>query len=308
MRVMVLGSAAGGGFPQWNCACSNCSSLRAGSFCGKPRTQTQIAISESGQTWFLLGASPDLRTQIEATHELAPQQGLRHSPISGVVLASGDLDHVVGLLSLREMQPLRIYATASIRRIVYEENSMFGMLNRAPGQTTWTDIAPGTTFSLVGPQGEVSGLRCETLPLQSHYPTYARAESKPYLKLEEALLGLIVEDRAGTRVAYLSAVPAIDDRLLEQLESTDLLFFDGTFWSDDELLRIGGKQRAQDMGHIPISSADGSLQRLSSLRRPRKIFIHINNTNPMLDESGSQYQEMRAAGWEMAEDGWRFRR
>src|SRR5207302_4652202 len=139
MRVKILGSAAGGAFPQWNCACANCRAVRAGTFHGKPRTQTQVAITQDGRSWFLLGASPDLRAQIEATPELHPRDGVRQSPIAGLVLANADLDHVLGLLLLRELQPLRVYATASVRRILREDNSIFAMLERIPNQALWAD-------------------------------------------------------------------------------------------------------------------------------------------------------------------------
>jgi pyrroloquinoline quinone biosynthesis protein B len=145
VRVKILGSAAGGAFPQWNCACSNCRALRAGTFHGKPRSQTQVAISADSNSWFLLGASPDLRAQIEATAELHPRQGVRQSPIAGAVLANADVDHVLGLLLLRELQPLRVHAAHSIHRILSEDNSMFAMLQRVPGQLTWTDFAPDVT-------------------------------------------------------------------------------------------------------------------------------------------------------------------
>src|SRR6202034_2508334 len=161
MQVKILGSAAGGAFPQWNCACENCSAVRAGTLHGKPRTQTQLALSENGLLWFLLGASPDLRAQIEATPELHPRQGRRHSPIAGVALANADIDHVLGLLLLRELQPLRIYSTASIHRILCEDNSMFGMLHRVPEQAKWTDFRSGEEFSLCDVKGADSGLRCK---------------------------------------------------------------------------------------------------------------------------------------------------
>jgi pyrroloquinoline quinone biosynthesis protein B len=305
MRIAILGSAAGGGFPQWNCACGNCSSLRAGSFTGKARTQAQIAITDDNGSWFLLGASPELRAQIEASPELHPGNGVRHSPIAGVVLTSGDLDHVLGLLLLRELQPLRIYATASIRRLLREDNLMFTMLNRAADQARWTDVVPGKTFALASSDEKTSGLMCEAIPLSSRYPAYVPRHRASQLSPCEAVLGIIIQDSAGNRLGYFPAVPAVDDGLLHLLESTDLLFFDGTFWSDDELMQVqSGTSTAREMGHIPVSSACGSLRRLAELRRPRKFFLHVNNTNPMLDESGPEYREVTAAGWEIAEDGW----
>ena len=315
MRVKILGSAAGGGFPQWNCACPNCRALRAGTFRGKARTQTQVAISGDGRSWFLLGASPDLRAQIEATHELHPHgdaaaSGLRHSPIAGVILLNADLDHVLGLLLLRELQPLRMYATHSVHRVLSEENSMFVMLQRIPGQLTWTDLAPEVTFELLDSIGEDSGLRCHVLPLGRHYPPYVSSWRQSQLHPREASLGLFVESPSGGRLAFMPAVSQIDDVLLKKLDSSDVVLFDGTFWSDDELIRIQGSeqnvQTAQQMGHVPVSGPEGSLAKLAQLARPRKIYIHLNNTNPMLHEAGPEYLQVREAGWEIAEDGWQF--
>ncbi|MGH9499147.1 MAG: pyrroloquinoline quinone biosynthesis protein PqqB [Terriglobales bacterium] len=305
MHIEILGSAAGGGFPQWNCNCENCRSLRAGTFQGKARTQAQVAVTSDSQQYFLLNASPDLRLQIEATPHLHPRHGQRDSPISGVVLTSADIDQVAGLLSLRELQPFQVYSTPSIRRILQEGNSTFGMLNRVPKQVSWQEITPGKTFPLLDVAGVDSGIRCEALSLGCHYPAYVSVPRSFGIKPEEALLGLMLESSAGKRVAYMPAVPAIDDKLPKWLESADLLLFDGTFWNDDELIRAQGSgATALEMGHVPVSGAGGSLKKLAGLRHPRKVFIHINNTNPMLDESGSQYREVRDAGWEIAEDGW----
>jgi pyrroloquinoline quinone biosynthesis protein B len=307
MQVKILGSAAGGAFPQWNCACANCRAVRAGNFRGKPRSQTQVAITEDGRSWFLLGASPDLRAQIEATPELHPRAGLRQSPIAGVVLANADLDHVLGLLLLRELQPLRIYATASVRRILRDDNSMFGMLHRIPEQVMWTDFESGTEFPLCDAQGVDSGLRCRAWSLSAHYPTYVTAERRSQLAPGEASLGFFLHSTSGARWAYLPAVPRVDDALLAELDTCDVLLVDGTFWSDDELIRMksGGDigQTAQAMGHIAV---ENTLVKLAGVRRPRKIFLHINNTNPMLDEASPEHRQVRDAGWEIAEDGWQF--
>jgi len=309
MLVKILGSAAGGGFPQWNCACPNCSGVRAGTIPAKARTQTQVAVSPDGRSWFLLGASPDLRAQIEATPELHPRSGtgVRHSPIAGVVLLNADLDHVLGLLLLRELQPLRVYATESVRRILTEDNSMFAMLQRVPGQLIWNDFTVGETFSLLNPAGADSGLRCRSVSLGSHYPAYVAADRKSELRPEEASLGLFVESSSGKRLAYLPAVPQLDAALEKEIAPAALLLFDGTFWSDDELIRIQGSgQTAEQMGHVPVSSPEGSLCKLAQAHGPRKIYLHINNTNPMLNQSGPEYRQMRESGWEVAEDGWQF--
>jgi pyrroloquinoline quinone biosynthesis protein B len=305
MYLRTLGSAAGGGFPQWNCACHNCTSVRSGTIPAKARTQAQLSVSADGKSWYLVGASPDLRSQIEATPELHPSEN-RQSPIAGVVLANADLDHVLGLLLLRELQPLRVYATASIRRILREDNSAFRMLNRVEAQVEWTDFRAGESFQLRSAKNEVSGLSVEAIPLGERYPAYVTPRRSAELVPGEASLGLIIS--SGEKLAgYFPAVPKIDDALLRSLEALDLLFFDGTFWSDDELIRVQGSgQTALQMGHVPVSSASGSLERLAGLRKPRKIFVHINNTNPMLDESSAEHCQVREAGWEIAEDGWQF--
>jgi pyrroloquinoline quinone biosynthesis protein B len=182
---------------------------------------------------------------------------------------------------------------------------MFAMLNRVSDQALWTDIIPAETFVLASSAGQSCGLKCEALPLLSRYPAYVRKSRAAQFAACEALLGLIIENQSGKRFAYMPAVSQVDDGLLQALDSTDLLFFDGTFWQDDELIKIQDSgQTAGEMGHIPVSSERGSLHRLGALRRPRKIFIHINNTNPMLDESGAQFSEIQKAGWELAEDGW----
>jgi pyrroloquinoline quinone biosynthesis protein B len=305
MRVRILGSAAGGGFPQWNCACRNCCALRAGNFRGKARTQTQVAVSADGCSWFLLGASPDLRQQIEVTPALHPRDGVRQSPISGVLLGSADLDHVLGLLLLREFQPLHIYGTSSVLQILRGDNSMFGMLNRIPRQAVWTEIDPADRFPLTATDGSHSGLECRAITLGTRYPAYV-ADSNA-LKPDHALLGFMVGDRPGVRLAYLPAVPEIDDRLMQALDGASVLLFDGTFWSDDELIQVQGSgQTAREMGHVPVGGPEGSLERLRKVRGPRKIFVHVNNTNPMLDESGPEIRIVREAGWEVAEDGWQF--
>ena len=308
MLVKILGSAAGGGFPQWNCACANCSALRAGTFRGRARSQTQVAISSDGDNWFLLGASPDLRSQIEATAALHPRlnssQNARHSPIKGVVLQSADLDHVVGLLLLRELQPLNVYATAPVLRILRERNSMFGMVNRVPNQIAWHTIVPGAEFELMEGEGP-SGLRCEAVGLSCRYPAYAK-EASGVSAAPEAVVGVQVSASVKT-LAFFPAVAQWDNALLERLRSADVVLIDGTFWSDDELIRVqGGGQTAREMGHLPVGGPGGMLECFDGVTRPRKIFVHVNNTNPMLDESSPEYREVRTAGWEVAEDGWHF--
>lgn len=307
MRIEILGSAAGGGFPQWNCNCRNCQSLRAGTFHAKSRTQTQVAVSDDVGSWFLINASPDLRTQIERTPALRPRSAVRDSPIAGVLLTSGDIDQIAGLLSLRELQSFRIYCTSSLRRILREDNSVFGMLNRIPRQVCWIDIQLGDSFPLLTMSGDESGICCEIFSLGDKYPVYVSPKRAATLKSEEALVAVLLTASSGGRLAYMPAVPTISEPSLQLLETADLVLFDGTFWSDDELIQVQSSgATAREMGHVPISGDEGSLRALAGLRRPRKVFVHVNNTNPILDESSAAYREVGAAGWEVAEDGWHF--
>ena len=302
MHLRILGSAAGGRFPQWNCGCGNCVAVRQGMFAGKARTQAQLALRSGGSAWFLAGASPDLAIQIEATRELHPH-ALRNSPIAGIVLSSADLDHILGLLLLRELHPLRIYAPGSILRILREENSMFGMLNRVEPQAIWTAVNGGAPFPLLDASGSDSGLCCEAQFLSRRYPTYVKTTGLA----PEATAALFFEansakSKAKARVAYIPAIDSLDDDLLNKIDGIDVLLFDGTFWSDDELIRVQGSgQTAHQMGHIPIEE---SLRALKFLNVRRRIYIHINNTNPVLDESSPEHRAVRAAGWEVAEDNW----
>jgi pyrroloquinoline quinone biosynthesis protein B len=311
MRIRILGSAAGGRFPQWNCGCGNCVAVRQSAdstaiaeasekkFSGKARTQAQLAVSADGSSWFLAGASPDLAFQIENSPDLHPR-GLRNSPIAGVVLGSCDLDHVVGLLLLRELQPLRVYGAASVLRILRDENSMFGMLNRVDPQVEWTAMEAGTPFALLAANGADSGLRCEVLYLSGRYAKYVKSD-RAELGRDEGTAALFFDSR-GKRVAYVPAVGTLSDALLGKIRQVDLLLFDGTFWSDDELVRLQGSgETAHQMGHIPVEE---SLRLLKDIEVKRKMFIHLNNTNPLVNELSAEHRIVREAGWEVAEDNW----
>lgn len=325
MHLRILGSAAGGRFPQWNCGCENCVAVRESirenapdtvrknlrkdvhrnprkNFTGTPRTQAQLALSSDGSIWFLAGASPDLAFQIEATPALHPR-ALRDSPIAGVVLASADLDHVAGLLLLRELQPLRVYAAPSVLRILCEENSMFGMLNRAEPQVAWIAMNAGVPFSLQDAAGNDSGLCCEAVFLSARYPKYVKTKDLA----PEATAAMIFESNSSKsvskkRVVYVPALEELDDRLMTKIDGADVLLLDGTFWSDDELICIQGSgETAHQMGHIPVEE---SLRLLKNVNVGRRIYVHINNTNPILNEQSPEHRAVRAAGWEIAEDNW----
>jgi pyrroloquinoline quinone biosynthesis protein B len=301
MLVKVLGAAAGGAFPQWNCACQQCQRLRSGTFAGQPRTQAQVAISEDGVSWTLLNASPDLRIQIEATPQLWPTGNSLDSPIQSVVITAAEADTVAGLLSLREFQPLDIYATPSVLRILREDNSLFALLDRVPRQAAWKEIQPDLEFP-IGP------LRFQPFSLPGGFPGFVTASRKSELVADEAVLGLLIDSRSGGRMAYLPGVARVEESWREWLDECDVLLFDGTFWTEDELCRVrGGGKPASDMGHLPLSGPSGSLAALRDIKCSRKIFFHINNTNPILDESSAAYAEVRDAGWEVARDGMEIR-
>jgi pyrroloquinoline quinone biosynthesis protein B len=301
MRLKILGSAAGGGFPQWNCGCVNCRRIRARSFPGTVRTQAQLAWSAGSDHWNLIGASPDLLAQIQSAPELWPRNGTRDSPIRNVILTSAEVDQVLGLLLLREFQTFRVHATSSVRRILTEDNSIFGVLARFAGQVCWEDIVPERTFL-------ADSARIEPVALPGSFPGFVRASRQAELNSADAVIGILLspESGAGT-IGFLPGVAEISDALRERLQNCDILLFDGTFWSDDEPLGIPGITRtARQIGHVPVSGSGGTLESLAMLRRPRKVFIHINNTNPILDEESRESRMVREAGWEVARDGMEF--
>jgi pyrroloquinoline quinone biosynthesis protein B len=253
-----------------------------------------------------LNCSPDLRAQIEATPELHSQgpSGPRHSPVAGAVLTSADIDCILGLLHLREQQPLEIYSTSAVREII-RQNSVFKMLEQTPEQTNWTEFKPGTRFQIAS-QTRIGNIVCHAFTTGCDLPYYASYGSRSSSANDGAVMGLIIE-RGNSKFAFLPGVREITHEIIERLDSCDVLLIDGTFWSDDELIRIqGGGRTAREMGHIPVSGNDGSLERMRALRRPRKVFIHMNNTNPMLNEEGPEYRQVREAGWEIAVDGMEF--
>jgi len=280
--------------------------MRDGSLVGSSRTQTQVAWSAVPGQWSLLNASPDLRTQIESTSDLWPRDGGRDSPIRDVVLPSAALDQVLGLLVLREFHSFRVYATPSVRKILTEDNSLFGVLARFSGHVYWQEIPLDQPFS-------VGSARLEALPLPGSFPGFVSASRQAELNPQDAVIGLLIspDSRADSgansnerTLAFLPGIACVSDTLLGALQNCDILLFDGTFWSDDEPLRIPGITRtARQMGHLPLSGPGGSLELFATVRRPRKIFIHINNTNPILDEESREYRMVREAGWEVAHDG-----
>lgn len=301
MRIRVLGSGAGGGFPQWNCGCPNCRGVREGALKAAPRTQDSLAVSANGEGWFIFNASPDVRQQIESFPPLHPR-GPRHSPIRALLLTNGDLDHCLGLFSLRESQPLVIYATERVRQGLVEPNVIFRTLQRFPEQVSWRLLNLGREEELSGQDGSPSGLSVTALPVPGKLPIHLEGLMPPD---REDNVGLWIRDRsAGRLLVYLSGVAAIDESLRQAIDGADCLLFDGTFWSSDELVRLGlSTKRAEDMAHLPIGGPTGSLARLSGLAAHRKLYTHVNNTNPILPEDSPERRALAEAGWEVAEDG-----
>ena len=301
MLIRVLGSAAGGGFPQWNCGCPNCAGQRRGTIRALARSQESVAVSADGDSWFLLNASPEIRQQIESFDKLHPRT-LRDTPIQGIVLTNGDLDHCLGLLSLRESQPLCLYSSERILRGFSEHNVLYRTLQRFDGQVRWQLLdldGPEIPLNLLN--GAPSGLDLRAFA----------APGKAALHLDQSNqvpadnLGVVISDRrSGKRLAYIPAAGASSAAVLAAASSADAVFFDGTFWSSDELIALGAStRRAEDMAHWPVGGPSGSLCFLSELSRARRVYIHINNTNPLLREDSAERAAVHAAGVEVAFDG-----
>jgi pyrroloquinoline quinone biosynthesis protein B len=308
MRVKVLGSAAGGGFPQWNCGCPNCSRLSVGVLKGRSRTQAQVAVSPSKATWLLLNASPDLRQQLLEDSEFAPTEGTRGTPISAVVLTSADVDCVLGLLHLREFQPLHIYSTASVRRLLTEENTLFRTLERSHPPVCWENLPFGQPIPIFQqtPSGDEWGLFCRAVPLGGDFPDYASDRLRRSLPEEEAVIGLELTQN-GKKLFYAPSLPGRGEDCKRCATESDVALLDGTFWTDDEFIRVlGSGKTATQMGHLPLSGSNGLLERLHGLRDVRRVLIHLNNTNPALDEESDASRALREEGWEVAYDGMEF--
>jgi pyrroloquinoline quinone biosynthesis protein B len=305
MRVKVLGSAAGGGFPQWNCACPQCIAVRTGALKALPRTQTQAAFSADGVRWFLLNASPDLRQQILSSSDFVPPVGSRNTPIHSVILTSADVDAVMGLLHLREFQPLQIFSTIAVRRILTEENGLFRVLARSNPPVRWETLPLDRLMPLVlpSPSDKKSGLFCKAVSLSGAFPDYVSDALRNTLAPEEAVIGLTLVSKEK-RFFFAPNLPGTGDHWLRCVEESDLAILDGTFWKDDELNSIRkGSKSARQMGHLPLWGDRGLLRQPFRPSKTRRVLIHINNTNPILNEESPESRIVRDAGWEIAYDG-----
>ena len=292
LTAIVLGAAAGGGFPQWNCNCDVCQLAWAGNPRVRARTQASLAVSSGRQHWTLLNASPDLRAQIQANSALHPRD-LRASPIASVVLTGAEIDQTAGLLSLRERSPFALIATAATLAAV-ADNPMFGVL--ASDVVTRRAFSPGGKF----PLGE--GIQAELFMVPGKLPLYLEGDEPDTAAESAANVGVEISDGAK-RLAYVPGAAAMTPALRERLARADVILFDGTLLTDDEMIRAGtGKKTGRRMGHMPIEGEGGSLEALQGLPA-RKIFVHINNTNPILVDGSPERRRIESAGWEVAWDG-----
>jgi pyrroloquinoline quinone biosynthesis protein B len=302
MHVRLLGTAAGGGFPQWNCACPYCSKTRSEPNTAKPRTQSSVAVSADGENWFLLNASPDITRQIEAFPKLHPHPA-RHTPIQGVLITNADLDHTLGLFLLREHSPMVLYTTPTTRQTLTEGLGLERILSPYT-QLLWR-LLPHTHQPLSLVNKSPSGLLIQAIHLPGNPPRYWHKVSKVSVG---HTVGLSLTDvQTGGRLLYLPDLPYWPGSLTTECAHCDLLLVDGTFWDEQEMIALGFSTRtATQIGHLPISGPRGSLSRLMELQTRYKVYVHINNTNPILIPRSKQRQLVESAGCLVGEDGMEF--
>ena len=287
MRAIVLGAAAGGGLPQWNCGCENCRLARAGAI--PAASQSSLAVSGNGRDWAILNASPDLRAQAAACPALHPT-GARASPVRAVLLTNGDIDHVAGLLTLREKQPFVLYATAEILAVL-AANPVFGVLDES--------LVPRRAVRLGEPFELVDGVEAELFAVPGKVPLYLEGETVATDLEGEQTVGV----RIG-RAFYVPGCARLTPALAERLGGAAAVFFDGTLWEDDEMIRTGvGKKTGRRMGHMPVSGPEGSMAAFAGLAVGRKVYVHMNNTNPLWRPGSAERAAAEAAGWEIGYDG-----
>lgn len=291
MRVLILGAAAGGGLPQWNCGCPNCVSARQGSI--PPQTQSSVAVSADGDAWVVLNASPDIRTQFMDQPVLHPRS-VRHTPLAAVVLTNGDIDHIAGLLVLREKTGFDVYATGDILSIL-ADSAVFGVLD--PDHVTQKRMQIGASFE------PTPGLIITPYNVPGKVPLFQESGEVDTAMISENTIGLEITAN-GKTLQYVPGCALITDDIKDRFAGSDQILFDGTVWENDEMKKTAtGTKTGRRMGHIPISGAQGSLAQLAGVTAPAKTFIHINNTNPIWNPASSERAEILDAGWTIAHDG-----
>ncbi|MBO1361659.1 pyrroloquinoline quinone biosynthesis protein PqqB [Acetobacter sacchari] len=297
LKVIVLGAAAGGGFPQWNSNASSCNRARSGDPAAPARTQASIAFSGDGERWHVVNASPDIRQQINSTLELQPKHGLRSTPIASVVLTGAEVDTIAGLLTLREREPFDLFATAQVLEQI-DANPIFEALNRG--------IVGRHAMALDEPL-TLQTLEARLFAAPGKVPLYAEKGENPAAVVENGeTTGLEITD-GDVRVFYIPGCARMTDALCERVRGADLVMFDGTLWQDDEMIRAGlGRKTGRRMGHMSVSGQDGVIDAFSDLDVKRKVFIHINNSNPILLADSPERTQVESNGWDVAFDGMRI--
>jgi pyrroloquinoline quinone biosynthesis protein B len=300
VQVILLGTAAGGGFPQWNCWCPTCRIARREPARARPRSQSSAAVSADGRRWFLLNASPDVHAQLARISGPEPR-GIRHVPIEGVVLTDAELDHTLGIVLLREGRYLQLYATPAAQSVIERDSNMLPV-TRAFAEVRVEPLAIGGSTALGYRDGCPAGLTVTAFPVPAGPPRFA-SEALP-----GHTVGLLVRDDAtGGVCAFVPGCGGLDRTLLDRLAGAELVLFDGTFWTDDELIALGiGQRTARAMDHLPVSGPDGSLEQLAALPARHRVYTHINTTNPMLIEDSPQRLEVERHGLVVGADGMRF--
>jgi len=299
MFVHVLGSGAGGGFPQWNCNCANCKGVREGTIKASPRTQSSIAVSADGKDWVLFNTSPDIKKQLDDFPALQPAREVRDTAITAIVITDAQIDHSTGMLTLREHnKPWEVYTTKAVYEDLTTGFPVFNILGHFRGINHHEIATDQSSFTI--PSAE--GLIFTAVPLKSEAPPYSphRHNTVPGDNI-----GMKIEDtRTGKNLFYAPGLGVAEPHVLEYMSNADAVLVDGTVWTDDEMSNEGiSDKRAQEMGHLDQSSEGGIMSLLNAMQKPRKILIHINNTNPILNEESEQRQILNKAGIEVAYDG-----
>ncbi|MDR5807377.1 pyrroloquinoline quinone biosynthesis protein PqqB [Caballeronia sp. LZ019] len=304
MKIRVLGSSAGGGFPQWNCNCRNCDGVRRGVIAARARTQSSIAVSDNGEDWLLVNASPDILAQIAANPELQPARRVRDTGIAAVITMDAQIDHVTGLLMLRERgTPLPLYTTDAVWQDLLTGFPITSILSHYCGVEHRRIALDGAAFSVP----ELPRVSIHALPLSSKAPPYSPHREAPEVGDNIGLM--FTNDATGKRAFYAPGLGALEPHVVEAMQKADLLLVDGTVWTDDEMIRLGlTKKTGADMGHLAQSGPGGMIEVLDSIGRAdvRKVLIHINNTNPILIEDGPERRMLSEHGIEVAHDGMSF--
>ena len=299
MRIHILGAGAGGGFPQWNCNCPNCDGLRKGTIRATARTQSSIAVSGDTENWVLFNASPDVLQQVQRFPALQPARGLRDTAIRAIVLIDAQIDHTTGLYMLREhRQPHSLWCTSLVREDLTTGNPLFKVLDHYCG-LDWHDIPLSGSFAMAG----IGGLEFAALPLISNAPPYSPHRDHP--QPGDNIGVTITDGRSGRRLFYAPGLGQMEVHVWAAMQAADCVLVDGTLWTDDEMIRLGAsKKTSRDMGHLPQSGPDGMIEWLDRLpSSTRKILIHINNTNPILNDDSPERAELTRHGIEVSYDG-----